>query len=710
MNCQMQKIPLFLRLVVLSPLLAAGIQAAHAQAGVGVVSDPFPVGTIGNNKGAEEAVQCPAGTVLRGVRHIDKSMLTFSGSTRGMTVRLDLYCARISTDGITVSVTAVNPNGTPDVNGVAYPDPGTVQNAYCGVNQVANTFGGWDRVTQDPLPWASAVNFSCRALQLNASDWITLNYAIGSTGVAGVRESNAVHTQRGPWCDSSDGETVVSGYHRQAGGEGYDGINVYCGKVRQARHSAAMSFTDFAWSQSLAPDGWLVNLTLGGTSLSSGRSAHAGLAANNTNDFQSAMESYVMPNSGYGATIGQHPAGIAANTYVTSGTCATGITLGDKVDNSCTLTVTGLPDIAVSMTTPAPAYTQYGQLQNVVLTATNIGPGATDGNDGFTVVATLPSGWTAGTLPANCTANVSNTVVTCALNPTPLAGATAPGGAGGSVSFTIPVTVNSPTTSGTYTANLALGRTVPDGDADNTNDDFNTANDTASGPLVFQLRTALHLQKALPQGRSAAADQFTLTIAGAGGPVSATTTGSGSTATEAATLSTATADTAYTLSETGASGANLAAYATSYACTNARAGGQTPSGSGTSFSVTPVAGDDLACTFTNVPLPPDVQVVKAVSPTTTVRPGQVLTYTITASNNGPSTATDAVLSDTPGAGLDCNTPSSTATCSASGGASCPSATVPVSSLTGAGITLPSLPMGGQVVVTLQCTVTATGLP
>jgi uncharacterized repeat protein (TIGR01451 family) len=104
----------------------------------------------------------------------------------------------------------------------------------------------------------------------------------------------------------------------------------------------------------------------------------------------------------------------------------------------------------------------------------------------------------------------------------------------------------------------------------------------------------------------------------------------------------------------------------------------------------------------------DLQMTKAVSPTGAVASGSVLTYTLVATNNGPSSATNVLLRDTPGAGLNCTTPSPSATCSASGGASCPGGTVPVSDLTGGGVTLPSLPVGGQVAVTMQCTVAATG--
>ncbi|AKC86670.1 hypothetical protein WQ53_07745 [Pseudoxanthomonas suwonensis] len=116
----------------------------------------------------------------------------------------------------------------------------------------------------------------------------------------------------------------------------------------------------------------------------------------------------------------------------------------------------------------------------------------------------------------------------------------------------------------------------------------------------------------------------------------------------------------------------------------------------------------IVCTFTNL-LIADVSVAKSATPGT-VRTGGVVSYTLTVNNAGPGNVTGVQLSDTPGAGLDCTAPSPTAACSASGGASCPGggATVPVNDLVGAGVTIPDLPAGGQVVVTLQCTVTASG--
>jgi uncharacterized repeat protein (TIGR01451 family) len=99
-------------------------------------------------------------------------------------------------------------------------------------------------------------------------------------------------------------------------------------------------------------------------------------------------------------------------------------------------------------------------------------------------------------------------------------------------------------------------------------------------------------------GRMVATDQFTVSINN-GGP-SATTAGVVETITT--TEFNATAGTTYTFSEAGSGGASLANYYTSYSCTNSGTGGTAVSpGSGSSFTVTPVANDDITCTFVNTP-------------------------------------------------------------------------------------------------------------
>ncbi len=224
---------------------------------------------------------------------------------------------------------------------------------------------------------------------------------------------------------------------------------------------------------------------------------------------------------------------------------------------------------------------------------------------------------------------------------------------------------------------------------------------------------ALRLQKALPNGRFSAADQFTLTIAGTGGPATTTTTGAGTTATGVATLSPATIGAVYTLSEAGASGANLANYTTTYACTNALTGGQTPSGSGTSFAVTAAVGDDLICTLTNIRnLQADLSLTKTNTPgvngevdqaADTVISGATTTYTIVVTNAGPDAANGAVVRDPAPTGATC----STASCTSVAGASCPVATgaALVTALQAVGgVAIPTLGANTSVTFTLTCTV------
>ncbi len=220
-------------------------------------------------------------------------------------------------------------------------------------------------------------------------------------------------------------------------------------------------------------------------------------------------------------------------------------------------------------------------------------------------------------------------------------------------------------------------------------------------------RASLRLEKALPFGRTNPGDQFELGVTGPGAPPAVTTTGAGNTATGAVVIATATIGSSYTFTELAAGGANLGTYGSNWSCTNTRADGQQPNGSGTSFSLTPLAGDDLACTFRNSVRPAaDLRVRKTVNPAG-ARTGEVLTYTLVADNLGPDPANGALLRDAPGAGLDCSRPAGTAACTASGGASCPGPSVPVASLVGGGMLIPTLPVGGSVTLTLQCTVTAT---
>lgn len=128
----------------------------------------------------------------------------------------------------------------------------------------------------------------------------------------------------------------------------------------------------------------------------------------------------------------------------------------------------------------------------------------------------------------------------------------------------------------------------------------------------------------------------------------------------------------------------------------------------------PIAGN-VQCAQVTTPLSrvADLQIVKSNS-VGTVTSGGTTTYTLVATNNGPSAANNAIVSEnwTSLPGLDCSTATGggTATCAASGtaGTQCPGTVTP--ELLQAGVAVPVFPNGGIVTFTLTCRVTATGQP
>lgn len=99
----------------------------------------------------------------------------------------------------------------------------------------------------------------------------------------------------------------------------------------------------------------------------------------------------------------------------------------------------------------------------------------------------------------------------------------------------------------------------------------------------------------------------------------------------------------------------------------------------------------------------DVSLVKAVTPTTAAI-GQQVTYTLTVGNAGPFAADGSVVTDPPVAGLDCPA-ADIVDCDTDGGAQCPTTLNTVGDLRGpAGLTIPVLPVGGEVVLSFTCTV------
>ena len=87
----------------------------------------------------------------------------------------------------------------------------------------------------------------------------------------------------------------------------------------------------------------------------------------------------------------------------------------------------------------------------------------------------------------------------------------------------------------------------------------------------------------------------------------------------------------------------------------------------------------------------------------TLSAGATTTYTIIASNGGPSAANGTLVLDPPVTGLSC----SQLSCSALGGAICPAPDINV--FQGGGLSIPTFPANSSVTLSLICGVTATGL-
>jgi len=108
----------------------------------------------------------------------------------------------------------------------------------------------------------------------------------------------------------------------------------------------------------------------------------------------------------------------------------------------------------------------------------------------------------------------------------------------------------------------------------------------------------------------------------------------------------------------------------------------------------PVPGNDSATDTDNLGSQPDLSIIKTDG-VTTATPGGSVTYTITASNAGPSNATGATVADTFPASLSC-----TWTCVGAGGGTC------TASGSGNINDTVNLPAGGSVTYTASCSISA----
>ena len=345
-------------------------------------------------------------------------------------------------------------------------------------------------------------------------------------------------------------------------------------------------------------------------------------------------------------------------------------------------------DLAVTKTDGVTTATAGGSL-TYTITATNAGPSA---NPAAVVADTFPASltctWTcAGAGGGTCTASGSGNLNDTANLPV-----------GGSVTYTAACTISPSATGSISNTATVSGGAVPDG---------NAANDSATDTDTLGASADLGVTKT--DG---------VTTATAGGSVTYTITASNagpSSATGATVADTFPASLTCTWTCVGAGGGTCTASGSgnlndtvnlpaggsvTYTATCAISGAATGTLSNTATVTAPggvgdpTPGNNSATDSDTLAASADLGITKTDG-VTTATPGGSVTYTITASNAGPSNATGATVADTFPASLTC-----TWTCVGAGGGTC------TASGSGNINGTVNLPAGGSVTYTASCTISA----
>lgn len=114
-----------------------------------------------------------------------------------------------------------------------------------------------------------------------------------------------------------------------------------------------------------------------------------------------------------------------------------------------------------------------------------------------------------------------------------------------------------------------------------------------------------------------------------------------------------------------------------------------------------VAGNNSSSVDLTITAAADLTITKT-NGVSSVTSGSSTAYTVVVTNTGPNAANNALFQDAAVAGLS----KTSVTCTASGGAVCPTAPISVATVEGAGIAIPTLPSGGSVTFTVNANVTA----
>lgn len=226
---------------------------------------------------------------------------------------------------------------------------------------------------------------------------------------------------------------------------------------------------------------------------------------------------------------------------------------------------------------------------------------------------------------------------------------------------------------------------------------------------AVQAAPTVQLNKAIQGGRAQASDQFRLSLKLDEVVVQVANTIDNNTSLALPPTTVAAGSNGVTIEETAASG-SLAPYGVTASCSNVTGGAplaliQVGTPTNPRWRLPPLAaGQNATCTITNQAVTSNLALTKTSSPASPWRTGQAVTYTLTARNNGPDAANGSVIRDPLAAGLNC----SSVSCQASGNAQCPT-TPTVGQLQGTGVVIPTFPANSQVVLSLTCAVTATGI-
>ena len=254
---------------------------------------------------------------------------------------------------------------------------------------------------------------------------------------------------------------------------------------------------------------------------------------------------------------------------------------------------------------------------------------------------------------------------------------------------------------------------------------LNTTNSAAACTVTNTKRARLSLIKNVIR-RIAAADQFTVSVSGAGSttltntsgvaiPASAVTVTTSGAATGNYTNATnptfrVTPDQSLLISDAMAAGSTtaLSMHESLLTCTNAFAGsGATTSLPNnlatTTFNLIPAPDDNITCTFSNKGRLSDLSISKT-NGVAALASGSSTSYTIRATNNGPDTVTGALLSDPAAAGLTVTA----IVCSATPGQCTPASTPSILQLQTGNFPLPVLAVGQFYELLVTVTTVATG--